>query len=84
MEVAHILAAWGLPTCVIRKALLHCQHPLLAALGGTFPPGRPPGRWCSICGEHSPQLLFHCMRTLQPLCETCLLGERCLYCYRYR
>ena len=39
-------------------------------------------RWCSVCGEHSAgQPLFRCIKTLRPLCETCLMEERCFDCY---
>ena len=84
MEVVRLLEKCGLPPCMASQVLLYSRHPLLAALGGELGRRRESRcrRWCSVCGEHSAgQPLFRCIKTLRPLCETCLLEERCFDCY---
>ena len=72
----------GVSEYALRRIALYLRHPAAECMrrGGAAALHRRGGGWCSICGERCEHPFF-CMSTYHPLCEECLIGERCCFCY---
>ena len=74
-----LLKMLGAKQATVRRVSRYLRHPTaecIASESGTA----DSKAWCFICGEHTRDG-FVCMTTQCSICESCLMQERCRYCY---